>query len=490
MSKVNIVSRLLAMDCEEPVKKIFLYLDGASLSASYQVCKTWHTFLHQRVWRSPLHKTALDEKLRRQWRCGRPNVLTNPIQDKIPGVNVLCDDVLTLVSLDDGRVKVLRNARTSRPSRPSRASRPSGRGKKRAKFEEENITLYELDCRDQHNSVNFRLPVKDQEKPGSVKFCLGPDVIVTMGNGLVKCWNRRTGDLEYKSAHHREGNRANVMAVTILDSGLVATGADGGEVVVLQKEDHWWTWLKMGETESSIWNVKSRLFTEDRADVITMHTDSKCGHTAIGTETAITLWDLDKGQIVAGSKRIQHDPDMLVYIQPHVFVLYNGVRVWNMMTGEPIKHVEYDIRGGQIGTNGSEVFFSSCVCCEDCLTKRKFGLNRIRVFESCDLSNPDVPNKDVSWREMLYLSHIGNLSVAINRTSIVAILQCSEKTSKTTMIKWFDFSRGTIVSEEDDRTSLRQEEKAKPKNKRLKGVFIFEKFPRLTSFWKWVGDSE
>ena len=158
---------------------------------------------------------------------------------------------------------------------------------------------------------------------------------------------------------------------------------------------------------------------------------------------------------------IHHDPDMLIYIQPHVFVLYNGVKVWNMMTGEPIKHIEYDIRGGQIGTNGSEVFFSACVCCEDCLTERDFGLNRIRVFESSELVNPGVPNKDVRWRELLYLSHIGNLSVAINCTSIVAIFTGSEKASKTTMIRWFDFSRGPIVSYEDDRTSLAQGETAK-----------------------------
>ena len=476
MCKVDIVSCLLAMGCEEHVKTIFLSLDGGSLSASYQVCKTWHIFLQQRVWHSPHLKSVLDKKLRNQWRLGRPNVLTNQIKYHNQGVDVVCDDEVTLLSMDDGRLKVLRNAR------------PSGRGKKRAKSEEENFTLFELDCRDQHNSVNFRLPVKDQERPGSVKFCLGPDVILTVGNGLVKCWNRTTGDLEYKSPHHTEGNRANVMAVTILDSGLVATGADGGEVVVLQREDHWREWLEMGKEESSIWNIKSRLVTEDRADVITMHTDSKCGHTAVGTETAITLWDLGEGHVVQGSQRIQHDPDMLVYIQPHVFVLYNGVKMWNMMTGEPIKHIEYDIRGGQIGTNGTEVFFSSCVCCEDCLTKREFGLNRIRVFESSELVNPDVPNKDVRWREMLYLSHIGNLSVAINRTSIVAIFPRSEKPSKTTMIRWFDFSRGPIVNGEDNRTSLAQEETVKSRNKTLTGAL--RQIPRLKSFWKWVGDSD
>ena len=64
MNKVDIVSNLLAMDCEEALVAIFLSLDGASLDACSKVCKAWQDFLEQRFWRSNKLRPALQAKLR------------------------------------------------------------------------------------------------------------------------------------------------------------------------------------------------------------------------------------------------------------------------------------------------------------------------------------------------------------------------------------------------------------------------------------------
>merc|ERR1712223_948504 len=109
--------------------------------------------------------------------------------------------------MDDGRVKVVAIKRLTRDWEISR-DKPPG----------ESFTLFELDCRDQHRSKQ------------DVQLCLGSEVIVTVGNGLglVKIWNKWTGSLEYKEAHHAGGHFAQVSAVTTIGRGLVATGADGG----------------------------------------------------------------------------------------------------------------------------------------------------------------------------------------------------------------------------------------------------------------------
>ena len=179
-----------------------------------------------------------------------------------------------------------------------------------------------------------------------LQFWLGCEVIVTVGSGVVQCWNRSTGTREYESLHHEGGNDADLYAVTVLRCGMVATGANVGEVVVLNKKETWWEWLETGKEESPIWSVKARLVTEDKGQVCHMHTDPGCNHTVVGTRRAITLWDLEEGRVVEGSKLVREYANVLVYIQPHAFVLsmQTGVGVWNMMTGNHVKHINIDVR--------------------------------------------------------------------------------------------------------------------------------------------------
>ena len=206
--KVDIVSCLLSMDCEEALHAIFLSLDGSSLAACSLVCKSWHKFLRQRLWRCRRVRPVLEAKLRQQWKLSRPSVLTKQIEGKSKGFDIVCDDELTLVGMEDGLVKVIRNERPSR----------GDRGQRRDK--EESSAVFTLDCRTSHRNRQ------------TVQYCLGSEVIVTVGNGLVQCWNRLTGAREYKRAHHKEGDYAEIYGVTVLRSGMVATGANWGEVVV------------------------------------------------------------------------------------------------------------------------------------------------------------------------------------------------------------------------------------------------------------------
>ena len=454
--KVDIVSNLLSMDCEEALHAIFLSLDGSSLAACSLVCKSWHKFIRKRVWRCSKVRPALEAKLRQQWKMSRPTVLDKQIEGKSAGFDIVSDDELTLVGMEGGLVKVIRN------ERPSRGDRGLRRDK------EEGSTVFTLDC---GTSCRYRQ---------CLQYFLGSQVIVTVWNGIVQCWNRLTGSREYKRAHHQRGNYADIFGVTVLRSGMVATGANGGEVVVLHKKEKWWKWLETGKDEGPIWSVKARLVTEDRGQVCHMHTDPGCNHTAIGTRRAISLWDLEAGRVVEGSKLVREITSMLVYIQPHAFVLnrQNGVGVWNMMTGDHVKHINIDVRLRGIGTNGSEVILSianSCQCgfCGSRWFNSNFGSNCILVFDASELSDLNVPAENVRWREFLpsgQVGNVGNVEVAVNNTGIVAVFprQDKERQGYVTTIKTFEFWRSESATEEleDERNSLGKMERERIRNSR------------------------
>ena len=453
MKVVNIVSDLLSMDCEEALHAIFLSLDSSSLNACSLVCRSWHKFLQKRLWRCQRVRPVLEAKLRQQWKMSRPTALDKQIEGKSHGFDIVCDDELTLVGMEDGLVKVIRN------------ERPSTRGERgKRDNKEESSTVFTLNCRTNHF---YRQ---------TVQFWLGSEVIVTVGNGLIQCWNRLTGAREYKKAHHQRGDYADVYAVTVLCSGMVATGADRGEVVVLHKKEKWWKWLETGKDEGPIWSVKSRLVTEDRGQVCHMHTDPGCNHTAVGTQRAITLWDLEEGRIVEGSRLVREYANWVVYIQPHAFVLgmQTGVGVWNMMTGDHVKHINIDIRLKGIKTNGNEVILSPSYCsCHRCGMRSNvnFGSNFILVFDASELSDPNVPAENVRWREHLHSGEMGNASnveAAINNTSIVAVFLKPEKQSQghATAIKTFEFWRAEFPTEDDERNSLGKMERERIRNSR------------------------
>ena len=260
---------------------------------------------------------------------------------------------------------------------------------------------------------------------------------------------------------------------------MVATGANWGEVVVLHKKEKWWKWLETGKDEGPIWSVKARLVTQDRGQVCHMHTDPDCNHTAVGTRRAITLWDLEEGCIVEGSKLVREFANMLVYVQPYAFVLSreNGVGVWDMMTGDHVKHINIDVRLKGIGTNGSEVILSTAYyCCPWCAPVMRssvnFGSNFILVFDASELSDPNVPAENVRWREFLHSGEVGNASnveAAINNTSIVAVFPRPEKGRRgyATTIKTFEFWRAECsTEEEDERNSLGKMERERIRNSR------------------------
>ena len=450
--KVDIVSNLLARDIEEALLKVFLALDGRSLATCSLVCKSWRLFLQQRVWGNKVVRPALMASLRRQWEESKPSVVTKTMAGKSQDFNIVCDTELTLVGMDGGKVKVFRNNFQAAGDRVNKTGR-----------EEECSIVSTLDCRHKHSY-----------RP-TVQFWLGPDVIVTAGDGLVQCWNRQTFELEYRRAHHARNDNANVFGVTVLNSGMVATGAERGEVVLLYKKEKWWKWLETGKDEGPIWSVKGRLFTEDGAQVCHMHTDPTSNHTAIGTRRSITLWDLEQGCKVEGSTAVHQYSHMLVYVEPHAFILngFDGVEVWNLKTGEHVKHVNIDMRFNSIGTNGHQVILST-------------GYNRylrdtvnftnscVVVFTASELADPEVPAEEVEWREFLRTGEVGLVRVdaAINHTGFVAVFPKSENRQcyhsndpGLLIVKQFDFWRadGTKGGE---RNSLAKLERERLKNSR------------------------
>ena len=450
--RVDIISQLLARDMEEALLKVFLALDGRSLAACSLVCKSWRLFLRQRVWGNRVVRPALMARLRKQWEESRPSVVTKTMAGKSQGFDIMCDDELTLVGMEGGKVKVLRN---NFPPTGERVR--SGR-------EEECSIVSTLDCRHKHSY-----------RPPTVQFWLGPDVIVTAGDGLVQCWNRQTCELEYRRAHHARNDNANVFGVTVLRSGIVATGAEGGEVVLLYKKEKWWKFLETGKDEGPIWSVKARLFTGDGGQVCHMHTDPACNHTAIGTRRSITLWDLEQGCKVEGSTVVHQYSNMLVYVEPHAFILNgdDGVQVWNLKTGEHVKHVNIDMRFNSIGTNGHQIILST-------------GYNRylrdtvnftnscVVVFTASELADLKVAAEEVEWREFLRTGEVGVMRVdaAINRTGFVAVFPKHETRQYNSsndagklIVKQFDLWRadGTNGGE---RNSLAKMERERLKNSR------------------------
>ena len=196
-----------------------------------------------------------------------------------------------------------------------------------------------------------------------------------------------------------------------------------------------------------------------------MHTDPGCNHTVVGTRRAITLWDLEVGLVVEGSRLVRANVYMLVYIQPHAFVVLNGqngVEVWNMMTGDHVKHINIDVRLKRIKTNGSEVILSPAICgCDICEMRpsENFGKNFIFVFNASELSDPNVSAENVSWRELLPSREAGNpgsVEADINNTGIVAVFPKPEEQRQghATTIKTFEFWRAECATVEDERNSL------------------------------------
>ena len=171
-------------------------------------------------------------------------------------------------------------------------------------------------------------------------------------------------------------------------------------------------------------NIKARLFTEDKSQVCHMHTDPSCNHTAIGTRRTITLWDLEQGCRVEGSEVIHCYSNMLVYVEPNAFVLNgnDGVEVWNLKTGEHVKHVNIDMRFYSIGTNRDQIIMSTGY-------KRylrntvNFSNSCVVIFSTSELADPKVPAKEVRWREFLRNEQVGLVRVdaAIHRTGFVAV---------------------------------------------------------------------
>ena len=451
MKKLDIVSCLLSMDCEEALCALFLSLDGSSLAACSLVCTSWHKFLRQRLWRCRKVRPVLEAKLRQQWKLSRPTALDKQIEGKSKGFDIVCDDELTLVGMEDGLVKVIRNERPSR-------------GERRTRDEEESSTVFTLDCRTNHFHRQ------------TIQFWLGSEVIVTVGNGLVQCWNRLTGAREYKRAHHERGDYADIYAVTVLRSGMVATGANGGEVVVLHKKEKWWKWLETGKDEGPIWSVKARLVTEDRGQVCHMHTDPACNHTAIGTRRSITLWDLDQGCKVKGSTAVHQYSNMLVYVEPHAFILNgdDGVEVWNLKTGEHVKHVNIDMRFNSIGTNGQQIILSTGYN-RHLRDTVNFTNSCVVVFRASELGDPKVPAEEVEWREFLRTGEVGvtRVDAAINRTGFVAVFPKLETRQQShssndagkLIVKQFDLWRADGANG-GARNSLSKMERERVKNSR------------------------
>ena len=159
---------------------------------------------------------------------------------------------------------------------------------------------------------------------------------------------------------------------------------------------------------------------------------------------------------------MRENVNMLVYIQPHAFVVLNrqnGVGVWNMMTGDHVKHINNDFRLKKIKTNGNEIIFSRC-CCRTCqMELEAVESNYIFVFDAPELSNPNVPAENVRCRELMHSGEVGNtrnVEAAINNTGIVAVFPKPEEQRQgyATAIKTFEFWRGQCATEEDERICL------------------------------------
>ena len=442
--KVDIVSCMLARNLEEAIINVFLQLDGRSLAACSLVCKNWRLILRQRVWGNQKAKQILMAKLKEQWERSRPSVITKEVvcsSSMYMALQIVSDDELTLVGMKDGNVRVFRNSFLAFGERIRAESDDDG----------QSFPLVStLDCRHKEDPFCCNYPAYCCQY--HLQFWLGPDVIVTVGHGLVQCWNRQTFELEYRRAHHAQGEDADVYGVTVLGSGMVATGADDGEVVVLHKKEKWWKWLETGRDEGPMWSVKEKLSTGDGGQVCHMHTDPACNHTAIGTRRSITLWDLEQGCKVEGSTVVHQYTSMLVYVEPHAFVLDggDGVRVWNLKTGQYVKHVNIDMTFNSIGTNGHQIILS---------TKFNRYLRDTVNFNSCvvfftasELADPGLPAEEVEWREFLRAEEVGLVRVdtAINHTGFVAVFPKSEssqcncdhcKETGILIVKQFDFWR-------------------------------------------------
>ena len=94
---------LFALELEEIILNIFLFLDPMTLKNLKGTCKDFQEFIDRRIWKSKSGKMEMEWKLISQWKNEEPEVFQNVLLPQI-GYFLTCDQQVIVAAQSNGAI--------------------------------------------------------------------------------------------------------------------------------------------------------------------------------------------------------------------------------------------------------------------------------------------------------------------------------------------------------------------------------------------------
>jgi len=362
-----ILQELFALELEEIIQKIFLFLDPISIKNSRSTCIEWKEFIDRRIWKSKSGKSEMNRKLISQWKNEKPEKCQYlMLPDYVHFL--VCDKERVVAALENGTV---------------------------VGYDAETLdVLYTFD---QLQDQNFGVQLDMNEE----------HLLIMFGTVLV-ILDKSTGSKLYQGVPL---DSTEVFGIKMIKNAAVV-GDNNGSICFIKKDlenDEIWTVNKYNES-----NLRGITHIEGNDDFL-----------AIGTRSGIYLWDIKKMELVESSiNRIKARVWMLTMMYPYVFVVggadFKGLKVFNLETGKCIRDYQYNEKGfHNVHTNGRFLIISEINMVYAFWNYQ--GRRDRNVFLTLDIQeliNEKIQDKDLWMMEQDKTPYHSQINAVSNKTKI------------------------------------------------------------------------
>ena len=283
----GISKELFALELEEIILKIFLFLDPISLKNSKRTCTTWQEFIDRRIWKSKTGKLEMKNKLISQWKNETPeNFKSVRLPDPI--YFLVCDQQVIVCAQAYGAV---------------------------AAFHADTLdVIYTCDEEDDANGVDVQLDV------------CGNHLLKLLDTKILVIYDKMTGTKQYQTELLDNAN-----GIKMLNNIAVAGDCKGNLYFIENFENDWFLSKHSNENLRGV-----------------THIDGDDKFLAIGTKFSILLWDIKEMQLVEESSNndIKVKVSMLAMSYPFVFVVggyyWTGMKVYDINSGLLVRDYQYN----------------------------------------------------------------------------------------------------------------------------------------------------
>jgi len=363
-----IIQELFALELEEIIQKIFLFLDPTSLKNARRTCIEWKEFIDRRIWKSKSGMVELNRKLISQWKSDKPEKCRYlMLPDYVHFL--VCDNQRVVAALENGTV---------------------------VGYDSETLdVLYTFDQLQDHGF--------------GVQLDMNEDHLLIMFGTVLVILDKTTGSKLYQGVPL---DSTEVFGIKMIKNTAVV-GDNHGNICFVKNEDpevvESWTVNKYNDS-----NLKGVTHIEGNNDFLT-----------IGTRSGIYLWDVKTMKLVESSiGKIKARVWMLTMIYPFVFVVggadFKGLKVYNLESGKCIRDYQYSDKGfHNVHTNGRFLIISEINMVYAFWNHQ--GRRDRNVFLTLDiheLLNEKIPDKDLWVMEQEKTPFHSQINAVSNKTKI------------------------------------------------------------------------